>query len=179
MKKTALLVVDFVNEFVSGNVKSKRALHTIKPVCGLITAMRKKGYPIIFVNDTHDEKDQELKIWGKHSMRGSKASKIIPEIKVSKKDIILEKHYYSAFFKTKLLSSLKKLKIDTLIIAGLYLNICVKFSIIDAYLNGYKVKVALGATDAFTLESYTQSIAEIKSITDAKFIDYKKLIKDL
>lgn len=179
MKNVAFLVVDFINEFVNGNVSSPRAKHCIKPAIELVNYAHKNKIPVIFVNDMHDKKDKELKIWGMHSLKNSNSSKIYKEIPVNKNDIIIPKHTYTGFYNTKLNSTLKKLKINTLVIFGLYLNICVKYTLVDAYLNGYKIYLAKDATDAFTKETYEQSSAEIKTITDAKFVSNKQLFKEL
>lgn len=179
MNNIGFLVVDFVNEFVSGNVVSPRAKHCIKPAKTLIDFAHKNNYQVIFVNDMHNKDDKELKIWGPHSLKNDNSSKIIKEFKVSKKDIIIPKHTYSGFFKTKLDATLKKLKIDTLVIFGLYTNICVKYTLVDAYLHGYNTYLIKDATDGFTLEAFNNSIEEIKTITDAKIITSKQLIKIL
>ena len=63
--KEAILVVDMLNEFVTGSISNERALATIAPNVKLLDAARKAGIPVIFCNDSHVKGvDAELKLWG-------------------------------------------------------------------------------------------------------------------
>lgn len=179
MKNVAILAVDFVNEFVHGNVVSPRCEHCLIPGRDLINAARKNNIPVIFANDTHDKTDRELAIWGEHSMRGTDGCKVIDEIGVVPSDIVVEKHTYGAFFNTNIKDILNNLGVKTVIVCGLYTNICVKYSAVGAYLNGFDVIIAEGATDAFTEETYIASIEELKTVAGAKIVPYTELITEM
>jgi nicotinamidase-related amidase len=61
--KCAIIVVDMLNDFVTGKLTCERALGTIKPNQKLIMAARKKQIPVIFANDAHIKGlDNELKL---------------------------------------------------------------------------------------------------------------------
>lgn len=176
---TALLVIDMTNEFVTGSVTSPRAKHCLEPARLLVNAARKVHVPVLFCNDTHDPSDRELEIWGPHSMRGTDGAHVIAELEVTSTDYVVEKHTYGAFFQTKTKEILDSLNVKTLIVFGLYTNICVKYSIVEAYLHGYDVIMALGATDGFTEELYKQSLEELTTVTNVKLIPYHKIITEL
>lgn len=175
-KNIAFLVIDFTNEFVRGKIKSPNALKAIKPAKALIDYAHKNNIQVIYANDEHNKDDIEFNIWGTHSLKNTNASKVIKELNVNKKDIIIPKHTYNAFVNTKLHSTLKKLKIDTLIIFGLYISICVKYSLIEAYLHGYNTYLVKDATAGFTKEDYEASINEIKNISETKIVNHKQII---
>jgi nicotinamidase-related amidase len=59
--KTALIIVDMINDFVNGKLGCQRALTVIQPIKKLIIAARQKGIPVIYTNDAHHKnKDSEL-----------------------------------------------------------------------------------------------------------------------
>jgi nicotinamidase-related amidase len=60
--KQAILVIDMLNDFVTGKLACKNALSIIKPIQKLILTARQKSVPIIYVNDAHTNKDHELNL---------------------------------------------------------------------------------------------------------------------
>jgi nicotinamidase-related amidase len=61
--KYAVIVVDMLNDFVTGTLTCQRALDTIQPNKKIITAARKNNVPVIYANDSHLKNiDHELKL---------------------------------------------------------------------------------------------------------------------
>jgi nicotinamidase-related amidase len=141
--KKALIVIDMLNDFcdkksalfVPDNLK---ILPFIKKE---IESARESGIPIIYLCDSHDEDDEEFKLWPRHCVKGEYGAEIVNELKPKESDIIVEKKTYSGFYKTKLESILKELGIDTLVLTGCVTNICILFTAFDAVKRGYKVIV--------------------------------------
>ena len=178
MKKIAILVVDMLNDFVTGILKCDRGLAIVPHLSSLLDNARKYNIAIIFCNDCHDANDHELSLWGPHAMRGTDGAKIIPELKYdNNKDIVIDKHVYSGFFKTNLDDILKKLGVDTVVITGLHAHMCCRHTAADAYQNGYDVVVATDCTDSFTLENYELGIKYLKEVYGAKLLTSKELIQ--
>lgn len=62
-KKTAILVVDMLNDFVTGALKCDRGLATVPHLQKLLNAAREKGVKVVFCNDAHLKGvDHELKL---------------------------------------------------------------------------------------------------------------------
>ncbi len=97
-----------LNDFIKGALRSERASTIISPTKDLISVARTKGIPVFYCNDEHAENDPELKIWGPHSMKGTKDSQVIPELKPDKQDHIVPKRFYGAFDSTNLDTLLKE-----------------------------------------------------------------------
>ncbi len=141
--KKALIIIDMLNDFcdkesalfVPDNLK------IIPLIKKEIENARALGIPIIYVCDSHDEDDEEFKLWPRHCVKGEHGAMIVDELKPEKNDIIIEKKTYSGFYKTKLENVLKKLNVDTLILTGCVTNICILFTAFDAFIRGYKVIV--------------------------------------
>ena len=109
-KKTAILVVDMLNDFVTGALKCDRGLAIVPKTAKLLQEARKNGVPVIFCNDAHvKDIDHELKLWGDHAIAGTPGAEVIPELEVCDKDYIVPKRRYSGFFHTDLDLLLKEL----------------------------------------------------------------------
>jgi len=174
----AVVVIDMLNDFVTGELKCERAQKIIPNIKRLIESARKKGFPVIYSNDAHLQTDFELGKWGKHAMKGTEEAKVIPQLKPEKKDYLLEKRVYSGFFETGLDSLLRNLKVDTLILTGLHTNICVRHTAAGAFFRGYKIKVPKDATDAFTEKDYKEGLQYLKEVYNAEITETDKIIKD-
>ena len=95
-KKYAVLVVDMLNDFVTGAIGCDRAKAIVKPLGELLVNARKNNVPVIFCNDCHYKGiDNELKLWGDHAIKGTWGAEIIPELPVSENDYIVPKRRYS------------------------------------------------------------------------------------
>lgn len=119
--KTAVIVVDMLNDFVTGALKCDRGLAIVPKTAELLDAARENGVPVIFSNDAHLKGiDHELKLWGDHAIAGTKGAEVIPELKQCEKDYVVPKRRYSGFFRTDLELLLKELGVETVIMTGLH-----------------------------------------------------------
>ncbi len=101
MNKYAILVVDMLNDFVTGALGCPRAQAIVQPTKELLDEARKNKIPVIYCNDSHHKGiDKELELWGDHAIRGTKGAEIIPEIAAKENDYIILKRRYSSFFQT-------------------------------------------------------------------------------
>ena len=64
-KKYAVLVVDMLNDFVTGALKCDRGLAIVPKTKELLTGCRKKGVPVIFCNDAHLKDGDTISVRGK------------------------------------------------------------------------------------------------------------------
>ncbi len=154
MPKYAVLVVDMINEFVTGNLGCERGLAVVPKCVELVAGAREKGLPVIYCCDAHVENDGELALWGSHALAGTPEAQVIPELAPQSGDPIVYKRRYSGFWGTDLDMRLRELGVDGVIICGLLVNLCIQHTACDAYLNGYRVFVPSDATDAITQEVY-------------------------
>lgn len=179
-KKTAILVVDMLNDFVTGALKCDRGLSIVAKTSELLDGARKLGVPVIFCNDAHIKGiDHELKLWGDHAIAGTKGAEVIPELHLSNKDYVVPKRRYSGFFHTDLDLLLKELGVDTVIMTGLHTHMCVRHTSADAYCLGYNVVVAKDATNSFTKEDYESGLKYLKEVYDAKIYSVDELLEML
>lgn len=148
--KPAVLVIDVINDFVSGVMGSERSSDVIKPIKRLLDYARNHGIPVIYASDSHNSDDRELKLWPEHAMEGSWGAQVIDEIKPKPGDHQVKKHWYSAFQESELDELLKSLGVDAVILTGIVTNICVQHAAADAFFHGYDVIVPEDCVQART-----------------------------
>lgn len=183
MNNKAVLIIDMLNDFVTGDLKCERAQNTIPNLKKLIEAARKHNIPAIYCNDAHYPEDFEVvEKWGKHAVKGTKGAEVIPELKPAEKDYIVEKRTYSCFYETgldPLLRSLYKGEgAKTVILGGLHTNICVRHTAAGAFFRGYKILIAKDGVEAFTQEDHEQGLKYLESVYNAKIKTVDEIIKE-
>jgi len=141
MDRKAVIILDMLNDFVTGDLKCEKAAHRIPNIRKLAAAARNHEVPAIYSNDAHLPVDEEVVArWGKHAIKGTKGAEVIHELEPTKKDYIVEKRTYSGFHETGLNMLLRGLYRDegvkTVILTGLHTNICVRHTAADAFSEG-------------------------------------------
>jgi len=163
MAKYAIIVVDMLNDFVTGALACERGQAIVPDLVKLCDEARAKNIPVIFANDAHIKGvDKELQFWGDHAIAGTKGAEVIPDLKVSDKDFIVPKRHYSAFFGTDLNTMLKDLGVDTCVITGLHAHMCCRHTAADAYQYGFDIVVPEETTNSFTEEDYLYGLKYFK-----------------
>lgn len=177
LDKPAILVVDMLNDFVTGALTCERARAIVPATAALLDAARAAGVPVIFCNDAHRPGiDRELEIWGDHAIVGTEGAEVIPELNLCEKDYVVPKRRYSGFFQTDLDILLKELGVKTVVMTGLHAHMCVRHTSADAFCLGYNVVVAKEATDSFTEEDYLNGLAYLKTCYGADAYSNEELI---
>ena len=173
----ALLIIDLVNDFVTGKLTCARAQRIIPNVRRLADGARKAGVPVIYVNDAHLPSDFELKVWGEHSMKGTKGAEIIPELRAEKGDYVLDKRTYSCFFETALDTVLRAHDVREVVVTGLHTNICCRHTSADAFFRGYVPVVPEDGVDAMDEQAHTSGLEYLKTIYQADVTNSSKILR--
>lgn len=177
--KVAIIVIDMLNDFVKekGVLKCARAKKVIPNIRRLISLSRRKKIPVIYANDTHTSFDKELEIWGPHAIAGTWGAQVINELRPSKGDFVIEKRRYSAFYGTTLDLLLRELEVNTVILTGVYTNVCVQHTAADAYFRAYKIIVPIDCVEAATEEDHKKGIDFMKKFYTVEAVKLDELIK--
>ncbi len=177
-KKTAIIVVDMLNDFVTGSLRCERADRIVPNLQQLLTAARKSSVYVIYSNDAHHEGlDKELHFWGNHAIAGTKGAEVISELVPEKGDFIVPKRRYSGFFQTDLHLLLEELQVETVILTGLHAHMCVRHTAADAFYWGYRIKVPEDGTESFTQEDFEYGLKYLKDVYGAEITSVDALIK--
>ena len=137
---TALVLVDFQNEFVAGGLRLPAARAAITHAAELARWARQAGILVILVENVIDRPNAPL------FAAGAKNTELVPQLTPQPGDLVLRKSMAGAFSHTDFDQQLRTRGIDTLIVGGLMTHLAVLVTVIDASVLGYKVLVAADST---------------------------------
>jgi nicotinamidase-related amidase len=176
--KPAVLVIDMLNDFVTGRLGNERVRSVVAPLQRLLEQARSAGIAVIYIGDAHLPSDPEIAVWGPHAMKGTKEAETIPELAPQPGDTVLEKRTYSAFYETGLDLLLRSLGVDTVVITGLHTNICCRHTAADAFARAYTIVVPEDCVNAFTEEEHREGIAYLRRVYGARITTSEELARE-
>ena len=159
LRKSALIIVDVQNDFCHPEgLFAKKGLDVgavtgIMPnIQRLIDAAHASGRPVIYIQNVEDE-STDAEAWLMRpdgdentpnenvTRRGTWGAQIY-QLKPDERDIVIEKHRFSAFHNTRLDTVLRSLGVQTVAVTGLSTNVCVMNTAFNAVMYGYHVVLA-------------------------------------
>jgi len=170
--RDAVIVLDMVNDFVTGAIAAERAENIIPTLRDeLLPAARDHDVRVIYANDAHRPEDFELDVWGDHAMRGTEGAEVIPDLAPEPEDDVFEKRFYDAFHETGLDQHLRSLGVDRLVMAGLHTNMCVRHTSASGFFSGYEIVVPEDCVDAFSAEEHEDGLDYLERVYNAELTD--------
>ena len=176
-QRTALLVIDPVNDFLSeGGAAWEMTKSTVKKnnvvsqLQRLISATRAAGVPVLFGPMAYTEEDyadarfqqrsgiNRLMFENRMFLAGTWGADFHPDLQPESTDIILEPHKGTDVFETDLRDHLERLGTEQLVIAGMTANLCCESTGRHATEHGYAVTFLSDAIGAESLPAYEASI---------------------
>jgi nicotinamidase-related amidase len=144
--RTALVLVDFQDEFVHGRLVVADPARAIGRAAELLRWARTNGLLVVHVRNIASRPDSPI------FAASSPTSEIVPELRPApgSREQVVTKSSGGAFTKTDLDARLRSADVDTLVVAGIMTHLAVDSSARDATILGYRVVVA---SDACTTRS--------------------------
>ena len=177
LDKTALLVIDPVNDFLSeGGAAYKLTKNTLKlqntvdHIRQAIEGARAKGIPVLFgpmaytEDDYADEKLQKrsginrMMFETKMFLADSWGADFHPDLQPQEGDIVLLPHKTCDVFRTDLPEVLQQLSTTHLVIAGMAANLCCESTARHAIEDGYDVTMLKDAMGAASIPEYEAAV---------------------
>jgi len=175
--KAAILVIDVINDFVTGVLGSDRAGAIVPNIRRLLDHARGACVPVIYVTDSHlPGVDGEFKAWPRHAERGTWGSRVVEDVKPQEGDYRIQKRRYSCFYATDLDDLLRELGVDTVVLTGLVTNICVQHTAADAFFRGYRIVVPRDCVEAPTEDAQGASLRYMEEVYKAEVTSSEALI---
>jgi nicotinamidase/pyrazinamidase len=141
--KPAIIVVDMLKDNLkesSRNPYFQEGMAIIPNLQKLLQKSRERGFPVVFACDSFLEGDFIFKGRMKvHSIRGTEGAEVADDLKPRPTDIILPKRRFSAFFKTDLDQTFRTLGVDTIVVTGLTVEVCVLMTAMDGLSHDFSV----------------------------------------
>jgi len=137
---TAVVLVDFQNEFVRGRLPLPTRQAAVERAAELVRWARRSEMLVVFVQNVATRAGSPL------FSAGTESTAFVPELRPAAADLVLQKSMLGAFSRTNLDQALRARGIDTLIVAGFMTHLAVLTTASDATLLDYHVLVAADAT---------------------------------
>jgi len=174
----ALIVIDMLDDFVTGALANPRAERIIPPLQRLLAHARESRWIVVFSNDAHHPDDPELKVWGAHAMDGAPGSAVVSALAPQEgaREIVSKKRMYGAFDGTGLDEQLKGFGVDEVVITGQHAHICVRHSSYNALIRGYRITVPRDGVCAFEGVNEDEALEYLKNVYGAQITTVDHLI---
>jgi len=166
MERPALMVIDMLNDFLA-EWEPARKEKLIPSINELVEMIRGLGHSVIWIRQEFepDLSDAFLEMKAKEirtTIKGTRGSQIISELRVATTDVVIVKKRYSAFFGTTLDEALARIRPDALILAGINTHACIRTTAVDAYQRDWPVILASDCIDSYDREHHEISMRYMK-----------------
>jgi nicotinamidase-related amidase len=179
MTKTALLVVDMLNDFFAAKPGLPIPVH-MAPLLGntqrVCRKARATGIPVVFANDNFQKTeipiDRHFKLSSPHAIIGTEGASIVKEMEYDEgRDFIVTKKMYDGFYNTRLDSILRELDVRTCVVTGTWTNACVQHTVMGAWARGYDVIVLADCCSCPDAREHEHALAYMKQFYGAGAMD--------
>jgi nicotinamidase-related amidase len=158
---TALLVLDMLDDFITGKLANTAAEQIVEPIAALARMARgRDDWLVVYGSDAHQAGDFELAVFGEHAMAGSPGARVTEALTPRAGDIVVPKRFYSAFTQTDLDATCQVHRIDRLVMTGQHTDCCCRHTSYDAFARGIQLVVVADATavyQPFAADDYQQA----------------------
>lgn len=170
MKKSVLIVVDMLNDFIDekGALYCGQTARDIVPfVKKRMESFREAGNPVIYLKDAHAEDDLEFKKFPPHCIAGTWGSRIIESLAPQSGERVLSKTRYSGFYDTDLEALLSGYAPDEVEVVGVCTSICVMDTVGGLVNRDYAVRVPQDGVADFDPEAHRFALSRMQRVYGA------------
>jgi nicotinamidase-related amidase len=182
-KKHAIVVIDMLNDFISENgaLVCKNGVKIVPQIRQLLEFAHENNIQVIHVQEAHRQKDRDFRVRPIHAIKGTWGSDFIPELQPEqdKGDYVVQKRRHSAFSYTDFDLFCREEEIDTLVLTGVWTNVCVRSTASDGLYHGYNIICVSDATTSQDDDMHVSGLRDIDIFGDIMSVEeYTTLVKE-
>ncbi len=170
MLDRVVIVADMIRGFLEEGYPlflGEGARQIIPCIVELLRRELAAGSKVIYLVDTHAPDDREFQMFPPHCIEGTAETEVIPELAEFPGEII-PKRRYSGFFETELEARLQELAPDEVIVVGVCTDICVMYTVNDAWNRDYPVTVYADCVATFDEEMHRFALRHMEKVLGAR-----------
>ena len=141
--KHAILVIDMLNDFIGPKaaLRCEAGEDIVPNIQKLIDFAHDNDIQVVHIQEAHRKHDADFRVRPVHAIKGTWGSQFIPELLPNEDagDYIVQKRRHSGFAYTDLDLFLREEQIDTVVLTGVWTNVCVRSTGSDALYHGYNI----------------------------------------
>lgn len=181
--KPAIIIVDMQKDFfVEPNRHELLNSQILPNLKKLLEFARKIHLPIIHVITLYKQdgsnwpRARKAKtIW---CVEGTEGATIIEGLAPRQNEITIVKTRFDAFFSTNLEDILRKWEVDTVILTGVTIDVCVRTTALGAYYRDFNVIVPKDCTCSY-IDSYEHAVRYLEILANAEVLSSTDIIEKL
>lgn len=182
-KKHAVVVIDMLNDFIGekATLRCENGEKIVPEIRRLVDFAHDHNIQVIHVQEAHRQNDRDFRVRPVHAIKGTWGSEFIPELQPEedKGDYVVQKRRHSAFSYTDFDLFCREEEIDTLVLTGVWTNVCVRSTASDGLYHGYNVICISDATASKDDDMHVSGLRDIDIFGDIMTVDqYTTLVKE-
>ncbi|GLB61328.1 cysteine hydrolase family protein [Cytobacillus sp. NCCP-133] len=180
--KHCVVIIDMLNDFIGEKaaLRCENGEKIVPKIQELIEFAHENNIQVVHVQEAHRKNDRDFRVRPVHAVKGTWGSQFIPELQPdeSKGDYVVQKRRHSAFSYTDFDLFLREEEIDTVVLTGVWTNVCVRSTASDALYHGYNVICISDGTASQDDDMHVSGLRDIDIFGDILTTEeYKDLAK--
>lgn len=179
MTRQAIVVIDMLNDFIGekaplrcpGGEEIVPNLQKLFKWVRERNAQGKDDVQLVHIQEAHREKDADFRVRPVHAVKGTWGSDFIKELYPEPGEYTIPKRRHSSFWHTDLDLYLREENIDTVVVTGVWTNVCVRSTAADALALAYKVITLSDGVHSKTEEQHQHGLVDLSIFTKVMTID--------
>ncbi len=176
MARHAILVIDMLNDFIGEEAPLRcpggdDIIPGIQKLLKWARARENDDIQIVHVQEAHRDNDADFRVRPRHAVAGTHGSDFIKELYPEGDEYRIPKRRHSSFAHTDLDLYLREESIDTVVLTGVWTNVCVRSTATDALSLAYKVITLSDGVHSKTQEMHEYGLNDLSIFTKVITID--------
>lgn len=171
------IIVDLVNDFVTGKFGSENALKVANQTAEVLTQVT-DSIDVVFTMDTHIKNDPEFKVWSEHCLIGTEACELHSSIS-GYKGYRIRKRHFDAFYDTDLDGYIRARQYRNLYISGVSTDICVLHTASGSFFRGFIPVIISNLCASIDITRHEDAILFMQRNYGAKIIDSENFVREI
>lgn len=176
MTRHAVLSIDMLNDFVGEKAPlrcpgGETIIPDLQKLFQWIRGREGDNVQLVHIQEAHREKDADFRVRPVHAVRGTWGSDFIPELYPEKGEYTIPKRRHSGFAYTDLDLYLREENIDTVVVTGVWTNVCVRSTATDALARAYRVITLRDGCASKTEEMHEYGLKDLSMFSKIMTID--------
>ena len=176
MPRNAILVIDMLNDFVGEKAPlrcpgGETIIPDLQKLFKWVRERQDDDIHLVHIQEAHRKNDADFRVRPVHAVDGTWGSDFIPELYPEGDEYIVKKRRHSGFAHTDLDLYLREENIDTVVVTGVWTNVCVRSTATDALANAYRVITLSDGCASKTEEMHEYGLNDLSIFTKVMTID--------
>ncbi|MFT9495191.1 cysteine hydrolase family protein [Anaerosolibacter sp.] len=176
MPRHAILVIDMLNDFVGEKAPlrcpgGEEITPNLQKLFEWVRNRKDDDIHLVHIQEAHRKNDADFRVRPVHAVKGTWGSDFIPELYPQEDEYIVQKRRHSGFAHTDLDLYLREENMDTVVVTGVWTNVCVRSTASDALYNAYKVITLSDGCASKTKEMHEHGLVDLSIFTKVMTID--------